>query len=68
MKINVNGVERDATPDEIAVIETTQIDMQATAEAQVAADAAAKVAKASAKAKLAALGLTDAEVSALIGA
>lgn len=68
MKINVNGVERDATPDEIAVIETTQIDMQATAQAQAAADAAAKVAKASAKAKLAALGLTDAEVSALIGA
>lgn len=68
MRINVNGLDRDATADEIATIQATQAEMQAESSAQAAADTNAKAAKASAKAKLAALGLTDAEVSALIGA
>lgn len=67
MRIHVNGVDREATAEEKAVIEATQADMQAESSAQAAAAANAKAAKASAKAKLAALGLTDAEVSALIG-
>lgn len=68
MRIHVNGVDRDATAEEKAVIEATQADMQAESSAQAAAAVNAKATKASAKAKLTALGLTDAEVLALIGA
>ncbi len=68
MRIHVNGVDRDATAEEKAVIEATQAEMQAESSAQAAAAVNAKATKASAKAKLTALGLTDAEVSALIGA
>jgi hypothetical protein len=68
MRIHVNGIDRDATTDEQAIIEATQADMQAESSAQAAAAVAEKAAKASAKAKLAALGLTEVEVSALIGA
>ena len=68
MRIHVNGVDRDATADEKAVIEATQADMQAEASTQAAALQAVDAAKTSAKTKLAALGLTEAEVTALLGA
>jgi hypothetical protein len=62
-KVQIDDIVRDATPQEIATIEASQL---AAAHAkQAAAEAAA--AKTSAKAKLAALGLTDAEITALLG-
>lgn len=67
MKLNVNGVVRDATSVEVAVIEATQADMERETAAQLAAQEAARAAKASAKAKLSALGLTDAEIASLLG-
>lgn len=62
-KIQINDVVRDATPDEVAVIEQIQADAQAYEASlqQAAAD------KQAAKAKLKALGLTDAEIAALVG-
>lgn len=63
-KIQVNDEVRDATAEEAARIEATRAGMAI----QVAAIEAAAAAKVSARAKLAALGLTDAEVSALLGA
>ena len=57
-----NGVPRDATPDEIA--EFDRLAKQAAIEAQVIADRAAAVA--SARAKLANLGLTDDEIDAFL--
>jgi hypothetical protein len=62
-RINDNGIERDMTPDEIANYEA----VIATAEAENAAIQAKAQAIASARAKLAALGLTEAEVKALVG-
>jgi membrane protein involved in colicin uptake len=59
--------EVELTAEEIA---QSEVDAQAWAEveeARVAAEAAKASAKASAESKLKALGLTDAEVSALIG-
>lgn len=66
-KINDNGIDRDMTPDEKAVYDAwAQLAEQE--QAAVAAAAAAKAAAlASARTKLAALGLTDAEVAALLG-
>jgi len=61
--IQIGDEAREMTESEFA---QWQIDVQAAAEAQEAADARV-AALASAQAKLAALGLTDAEVSALIG-
>lgn len=61
------ATEVELTPEEVAQREA---DAQAWAEAEevrVAAEAAKASAKASAESKLKALGLTDAEVSALIG-
>ena len=64
MKISENGVERNMTADEITQYEQTAAD-----DAEITAAAEAKAAAlVSALAKLAALGLTDAEISALIGA
>lgn len=63
MKIQVDDTVRDATPEEEARILAAQADSLAIEEARQAAIAA----KESAKAKLAALGLTEAEVNALIG-
>lgn len=63
IKIQINDEIRDATADEIKVIEQQQDD----AEAQNHAFQAAATAKTSARAKLKALGLTDAEISALVG-
>lgn len=61
-------VDRDPTPEELA---QEAVDRAAASAAQAGRDAAeaAKVAaKASAQAKLAALGLTESEISALLGA
>ena len=62
-KVQIDDEVRDATPEEVARIEQAQADAQA--KAQAAADTVA--AKASARAKLKALGLTDAEIAALVG-
>ena len=62
-KVQIDDEVRDATPEEAARIEQAYADAEA--QAQVAADAVA--AKASARAKLKALGLTDAEIAALVG-
>jgi hypothetical protein len=61
--INSGGVERPMTDQELAAYEQTV----AQAERQNVAQEAAVAAKASAVAKLAALGLTEDEVNALIG-
>lgn len=63
-KVQIDNVVREATPDEMAAIEARHaksLAQQAEIEQKLAA-------KNSALTKLAALGLTDAEVSALIGA
>jgi len=62
-KIQINDTVRDATPEEEARILAAQAESLAIEEARQAAIAA----KESAKAKLAALGLTEAEVNAIIG-
>jgi len=62
-KVQIDDLVRDATPDEAARIEQAHAD--ADAQAQAAANAAA--AAASGRAKLVALGLTDAEIAALLG-
>ena len=68
MKINVNGVNRDATAEEIAIIEATQADMAAYATEQQEHERDTAAARATALAKLEALGLTPAEVAALVSA
>jgi hypothetical protein len=62
-KVCDNGTMRDANDDDLAVLEAHRRDAFARA---AAADAKA-AALASARTKLAALGLTDAEVVALLG-
>ena len=62
--INVGGVERPMTEEELAMYAQTIADVEREIEAQAAAVAA----KESAKAKLAAIGLTDEEIAALVGA
>ena len=66
-RINDNGIDRDMTDDEIsqhlAAVALIEQDM---AKLQAQLDAA-KAAKASAREKLANLGLTDAEIQALVG-
>jgi len=63
-KVQIDDVVRDATPDEAATIEAAQLAI--TQQKQAAQDAAK--ARATALAKLEALGLTPAEVAALVGA
>jgi hypothetical protein len=63
-KVQIDDTVRDATPDEAARIEAAHTE----AEAHAAALEAQAAAKASARAKLAALGLTDDEIKALVGA
>lgn len=58
-----DGTDREMTDDEIKELEATRAEMAA----QAAAIKAAEKAKASALAKLEALGLTEAEVKALVG-
>lgn len=62
-KVQINDQVRDATPEEAAAIEAAQA--ITVAQQQAAVDAAA--ARASALAKLETLGLTQAEVAALVG-
>jgi hypothetical protein len=62
-KVQIDDVVRDATPEEVAEIEARQEESALRA----AAEEAAVAAKASAKAKLAALGLTEEEINALTG-
>jgi hypothetical protein len=62
-KIQIDDVVRDATVEEIAAIEANR---ETVAAQEAAAQAAAKV-RASALAKLAELGLTPAELAALVG-
>lgn len=68
LNINHNGVDRKMTADELAYIEQAQHEAQAAA-AQLQADIDAReAARASALAKLAALGLNNDEIAALVGA
>jgi hypothetical protein len=62
-KVQIDDVVRDATPEEVAQFEA----MAAEAEAQEQALLTAEAARASALAKLAALGLTADEIKALVG-
>jgi hypothetical protein len=63
-RVSENGEARDATAEEAERIELIQADAQRLeAEAQ-----ARETARQSARTKLAALGLTETEISALIGA
>jgi hypothetical protein len=68
MKINVNGVVRDMTAEEIAQREQDAIDSKAKKDAQDAEDTAKANLKASAKAKLiAGEALTEDEANVMIG-
>lgn len=62
------GVEtvRDMTDEEMAAQETMRADFEAREAERLAAEEAAAEAKASATAKLAALGLTEEEIAALV--
>lgn len=62
-KVQIDDVVREATAEEIAVIEATKAQLQAEADAAQKAAAA----RASAISKLADLGLTQAEIKALVG-
>jgi hypothetical protein len=62
-KIQIDDLVRDATPDEAAAIDAARDE----AAAQAAAVKAKAAARASALAKLAELGLTNDEVSAILG-
>lgn len=66
-RINDNGIDRDMTTAEIAVYEQAAADAQAEAAARQAAADAHEAARVSGKVKLTALGLTEAEVNAIIG-
>jgi len=63
-KVQIDDTIRDATPAEAAAFDK----MRADAAAQAAAADAKAAALASGRQKLAALGLTDAEIAALLGA
>jgi len=67
MKTNDNGTNRDMTEAERAAHEAWAVIAQAEAAAQAAAVEAKAAARASALTKLADLGLTDDEISALVG-
>lgn len=64
MKIQIGTEIRDMTPDEVAEYDAAMNDQQNV----IAQIEAAEAARTSAKAKLAALGLTEAEIAALVGA
>jgi hypothetical protein len=59
-------IERPATPEEIALLNAQKEESDAQLAENAARDAAVAAAKESARAKLAALGLTEAEVAALV--
>lgn len=62
-KVQIDDLIRDATPEEIAKIDATHADETA----RIAALEATVAAKISARLKLAALGLSETEISALLG-
>lgn len=66
MKTYDNGVEREMTADEIAERTATLADVERRRADHDAQAAAAAAAKTSARAKLAALGLSDDEIAALL--
>lgn len=59
-------IERPATPEEIDLFNAQREEANAQLAENAAREAAAATAKESARAKLAALGLTEAEVAALV--
>ena len=61
-------VERPATPEEIALFNAQREEAEAQFAESAARQAEAAASRESAKAKLAALGLTESEISALLGA
>jgi len=63
-KVQIDDLVRDATPAEAAAIDA----QRAAAEARAEAEADKAAAAASGRTKLAALGLTDDEIDALLGA
>lgn len=66
-RINDNGIDREATPDEVAAIKQREKETAHDLATQAAALETAAANKASARAKLKALGLTDDEIAALVG-
>jgi hypothetical protein len=68
MKIHDNGTDREMNETELAEYELRSQAELAEREASETAQAERDAARASALAKLAALGLTDAEIAALLGA
>jgi len=64
-RISDNGVDRDMTADELAAHKQVVADSKKYSDAQADTLAAQAAAKASAQAKLAALGLTADEIAAL---
>jgi DNA-binding transcriptional regulator YhcF (GntR family) len=67
MKKIVNGIEIDLTVEEIAQKEKDAIEAQAEKSARESKEAEAIANKQSALTKLSALGLTEAEIKAIIG-
>ena len=63
MKIQIDDTVREATSDEIAIVQIIQSDVQNHVDAMAKKEAALN----SARTKLAALGLTETEVKALVG-
>jgi len=68
MRTSDNGVEREMTSQERAEYEAWSAQAQAEEARQKAEDEARETARKSALSKLAALGLTEAEIAALLGA
>lgn len=68
LRINENGVDRDMSPEEETAHKKAALLAAKDDEARIAALEAVAAAKASARAKLSALGLTEAELSTLLGA
>lgn len=66
-RINDNGIERDMTPQEQAIYDAWASDAQKEQNDIVQQLQDQLTAKASALSKLKALGLTDAEIAALVG-
>lgn len=67
LRINDNGTDREMTADEQAAYTQAASSAAKDDEARIAALEAVAAAKASARAKLKALGLTDVEIAALVG-
>lgn len=66
-RINDNGIDREMTAEEQAAHERSEKQAAAEQAARIAALESVTAAKASARAKLKALGLTDDEIAALVG-